>query len=151
MEEIKEYPSLVKSGADERPMVISIVAYAAYDYALSGRLIRIYKERGLEPKTSSKLRKALRLFGESKTFFNSAWFRILTSEKIDPQSIIEICEKAINDNHEMVIKKNGKKRDIEGQWVREGNVEVNIVQGAADIVSKTIAEKLGGKAIKVFI
>lgn len=145
MEEEKreKFPSIADEGLDERPLVCAIVSGAAYDYVLFGRVMDILAEKG--DFSSRQYFSALKYYTEAVNFFASEWFKELTYNKVDPQAIIELCEKARQSTLPRVDK-DSMGRNALGYYVKGivngEEITVNIVQAAADKTNNMVMMKL---------
>ena len=142
-EDRPSYPSMNEKGLDEKPLICAIVAGAAYDYTLYGRLLDIYAKKGdCHAKTYGKAKK---LFSEAKNFFSSEWFREITLDKISGESIVEICEKARTTSLPSVdhdsLGRHAVGYFVKGE-VNNEEVIVNIVQAAADRAERLVMTML---------
>lgn len=142
-EEREKFPSITDEGLDERPLVCAIISGAAYDYVLCSRIMDICMEKG--DMASRQYFNALKYYNEAVNFFNSEWFKELTYNKVDPQAIIETCEKARQSTLSRVDK-DSMGRNALGYFVKGivggEEITVNIVQAAADKTSTMVMNKL---------
>ena len=142
-EKREKFPSIADEGLDERPLVCAIVSGAAYDYVLCGRIMDICMEKG--DMVSRQYFNAVKYYTEAVNFFASEWFKELTYNNVDPQAIVELCEKARKSALPRVDK-DSMGRNALGYYVKgivDGQeVTVNIVQAAADKTADMLMTKL---------